>query len=59
MRDRYEYDAISGFIVDTDDYDAVITSIKHQRLGYFIVKLLNEKEATIRDLKKQLSDGNE
>ena len=59
MRERYRYDAVSGFIVDTDDYDAIITSIKHQRLGHFIVKLLNEKEATIRDLKKQLSDDNE
>lgn len=59
MRDRYEYDATFGFIVDKDDHNAIITSIKHQRLGYFIVKLLNEKETTIRDLKKQLSDDNE
>ena len=40
MRDRYRYDAVSGFIVVTDDYDAIITSIIHQWLGYFIVKLL-------------------
>lgn len=59
MRDKYEYDATFGFIIDKDDHNAIITSIKHQRLGYFIVKLLNEKEATIRDLKKQLSDDNE
>ena len=56
---RYEYEESTGFIVDNENYGAVITSIKHQRLGKQIVEILNEKENEIRKLKKTQGDINE
>lgn len=53
--DRYRYEEVGGFIVDTEDYNATITSIQHQRLGNFVVKMLNEKENEIRKLKHEMT----
>lgn len=57
--DRYEYEESTGFIVDNEKYGAIIMSIKHQRLGKQVVKMLNEKEDEIRKLKKMQGDMNE
>ncbi len=57
--DRYEYEESTGFIVDNENDGAIMTSIKHQRLGKQVVKILNEKEDEIRKLKKMQGDMNE
>ena len=46
--DRYSYESVGGFVVDNEDHKAIITAIKHQRLGMFIVDMLNEKENKIK-----------
>lgn len=63
MQDRYHYEEVGGFVVDNWDYGAIITSIKHQRLGHFIVDLLNqhqretnEKEQEIRKLREYIKE---
>lgn len=50
--DRYSYESVGGFVVDNEDHKAIVTVIKHQRLGMFIVDMLNEKERQIKQLKE-------
>ena len=53
--DRYSYESVGGFVVDNEDHKAIITAIKHQRLGMFIVDMLNEKENKIKQLKHEMT----